>query len=475
MALQVVIGLEMHCELKTKSKVFSKSINDYSEIPNSNVTASDMAFPGILPVVNKEAVKKAIKMALCLNCTIPNILLFDRKNYYYPDLPKSYQITQNTKPIGINGELIIEVGENLVPIKIHDVHLEEDTASLDHFFDYSLIDYNRSGVPLLEVVTEPCITSADAAVAFLEYMRNIYKYTDISDADTKKGQIRCDVNVSLMEEGSTELGTKVEIKNVNSFSNVHASILYEIDRQTNLIKTGRKDEIIQETRRWDDETLSTVRMREKVESVDYRYYIDPNIPKIKIENDWIEEIKSEIPALPIERKNNYINDYGLSSYDAGVIVKTKENSDYFEECLELGIDPKEAANWITSQIMGYLNKYELEINEFYLTPERLNNILKPLSSGKISSKQAKDLFFKVLEEEEEPDILIKKYGMEQLDNEDELIKIIDVILKNNQSQVEEYKAGKTNMFDYFVGQVMKETRGKANPVKVKEILLDKLK
>ena len=216
-------------------------------------------------------------------------------------------------------------------------------------------------------------------------------------------------------------------------------------------------------------------MREKVESVDYRYYIDPNIPKIKIENDWIEEIKSEIPALPIERKNNYINDYGLSSYDAGVIVKTKENSDYFEECLELGIDPKEAANWITSQIMGYLNKYELEINEFYLTPERLNNILKPLSSGKISSKQAKDLFFKVLEEEEEPDILIKKYGMEQLDNEDELIKIIDVILKNNQSQVEEYKAVKTNMFDYFVGQVMKETRGKANPVKVKEILLDKLK
>ncbi|MDD2505092.1 MAG: Asp-tRNA(Asn)/Glu-tRNA(Gln) amidotransferase subunit GatB [Bacilli bacterium] len=474
MALKVVIGLEMHCELKTISKVFTKSKNDFSEVPNSNVTPGDMAFPGILPVLNKTAVKNAIKMALCLNCEITEELIFDRKNYYYPDLPKGYQITQNTKPIGTNGVIEVEVNNELIKVQIHDIHLEEDTASLDHFFDYSLIDYNRSGVPLLEVVTEPCIDSPDVAVAFLEHMRNIYKYTGVSDADTKKGQIRCDVNVSLMEESDKEFGTKVEVKNVNSFSSVHAAILYEIDRQTKLIEAGKKDEIIQETRRWDEETLSTVRMREKVESVDYRYYIDPNIPKFKIDPLWIKEIKDEIPALPLERKNLYISKYDLSSYDASVIIKTKENSDYFEECLSLKIDPKEASNWITSQIMGYLNKYELEINEFYLTPKRLSVILDYLNKGKISSKQAKDLFFKVLEEEKEPEILIKKYGMEQLDNTEELEKIIKTILNNNENQVKEYKEGKTNMFDYFVGQVMKETKGKANPIKVKEILLKEL-
>ena len=277
-----------------------------------------------------------------------------------------------------------------------------------------------------------------------------------------------------MEEGATQLGTKVEIKNVNSFSNVQAAILYEIERQTNLINSGRKDEIIQETRRWDDETATTIRMREKVESIDYKYYIDPNIPKFKIDKEWLEEIKNEIPALPLERKNNYINEYGLSNYDAGVIVKTKENSDYFEECINLGIDPKDASNWITTQIMGYLNKHDIEINKFFITPKRLFNILDPLKKGKISSKQAKDLFFKVLEEQEEPETLIKKYGMEQLDNEDELEAIIDSIIVNSPNQVSEYKNGKTNLFDYFVGQTMKETRGKANPVKVKEILTNKL-
>lgn len=474
MALKVVIGLEMHCELNTKTKVFSKSLNGYNDSPNSLVTAIDLAFPGTLPIVNKEAVKKAIKMALCLNCEIPDILLFDRKNYYYPDVPKNYQLTQNTKPIGINGKIDVELDGELIPVTIHDIHLEEDTASLDHYFDYSLIDYNRAGVPLLEVVTDPCIYSPEAAVAFLEHMRNIYKYTDCSEADTKKGQIRCDVNVSLMEEDATELGTKVEVKNVNSFSNVHAAILYEIKRQTELIESGNKAEIIQETRRWDDETQTTIRMREKVESVDYKYYVDANIPKIKISKEWIEEIKSEIPLLPLERKAKYIEDYNLSAYDAGVLVKTKEISDYFEKCLELGADPKEASNWITSQIMGYLNKYDIEIQDIYLTPERLLVILNHLTKGTISSKQAKDLFFTVLEEQEEPDILIEKHNIKQIDNADELESIITKILENNPSQIEEYKAGKSNLFDYFVGQTMKETKGKANPVKVKEILTDKL-
>ncbi|MFA7120207.1 MAG: Asp-tRNA(Asn)/Glu-tRNA(Gln) amidotransferase subunit GatB [Bacilli bacterium] len=475
MALKVVIGLEMHCELNTKTKVFSKSLNNYNDIPNSLVTAIDLAFPGTLPIVNKEAVKKAIKMALCLNCKIPEELIFDRKNYYYPDVPKNYQITQNTKPIGLNGKINVEVNNELVPITIHDIHLEEDTASLDHYFDYSLIDYNRSGVPLLEIVTDPCIYSPEAAVAFLEHLRNIYKYTDCSEADTKKGQIRCDVNVSLKEENATELGTKVEVKNVNSFSNVYAAILYEIKRQTELIEAGKNNEIIQETRRWDEESGATIRMREKVESIDYKYYVDPNIPKIKIEKEWIEEIKSEIPLLPLERKTKYIEDYNLSSYDAGVLVKTKEVSDYFEECLELGMNPKEASNWITSQIMGYINKYDIEITDIFLTPKRLLKIINFLNNNTISSKQAKELFFLVLEEKEEPEVLIKKYGIEQIVDNEELLAIIQNIVDNNQSQIEEYKAGKTKVFDYFIGMIMKETKGKANPVKVKEILLSKLK
>ncbi|MFA6753232.1 MAG: Asp-tRNA(Asn)/Glu-tRNA(Gln) amidotransferase subunit GatB [Bacilli bacterium] len=475
MALKVVIGLEMHCELNTKTKVFSKSLNNYNDIPNSSVTAIDLAFPGTLPIVNKEAVKKAIKMALCLNCKIPEELIFDRKNYYYPDVPKNYQITQNTKPIGLNGKINVEVNNELVPITIHDIHLEEDTASLDHYFDYSLIDYNRSGVPLLEIVTDPCIYSPEAAVAFLEHLRNIYKYTDCSEADTKKGQIRCDVNVSLKEENATELGTKVEVKNVNSFSNVYAAILYEIKRQTELIEAGKNNEIIQETRRWDEESGATIRMREKVESIDYKYYVDPNIPKIKIEKEWIEEIKSEIPLLPLERKTKYIEDYNLSSYDAGVLVKTKEVSDYFEECLELGMNPKEASNWITSQIMGYINKYDIEITDIFLTPKRLLKIINFLNNNTISSKQAKELFFLVLEEKEEPEVLIKKYGIEQIVDNEELLAIIQNIVDNNQSQIEEYKAGKTKVFDYFIGMIMKETKGKANPVKVKEILLSKLK
>ena len=283
MALKVVIGLEMHCQLKTNSKVFSPAKNEYNDTPNSTVDAVCMAFPGTLPVLNKEAVKKAIKMAICLNCTIPEVLTFDRKNYIYADLPKGYQITQNASPVGIDGELEVEVGDEKISVGIHDIHLEEDTASLDHYYDHSLIDYNRSGVPLLEVVTKPCIYSPEAAVAFLEHMRSIYKYTDCSEADTKKGQIRCDVNISLMEEDATEFGTRVEVKNVNSFSSVYDCINFEIKRQTELINSGKQSEIVQETRRWDEEALATFSMREKADAVDYTYYPDANLPKIKIE------------------------------------------------------------------------------------------------------------------------------------------------------------------------------------------------
>ena len=347
-----VIGLEMHCEMKSNSKVFSSAKNAYSEIPNSNIAPLDMAFPGTLPVVNKECVKKALMMSIALNCKQPRYLVFDRKNYYYPDLPKGYQITQMTDPVGVDGKIDIEVNDKILPVYIHDIHLEEDSASLDHFFTTSNIDYNRSGVPLLELVTEPCFHSADEAVAFLEHMIRVYRYSDISDADTKKGQIRCDVNVSIMDEDAEEFGTKVAVKNVNSLSGVRDTILYEIKRQTELKEAGKYEEVEQETRRWDEEAGETKRMRSKVDAIDYKYFVEPNIPKWKISDEWLEEIKSSIPRLHLERKLDYINNYGLSRYDAENLVKEKEVSDYFEECLHLGIDAKSAVNWITTQIMG---------------------------------------------------------------------------------------------------------------------------
>lgn len=470
---KAVIGLEMHCEMKSNTKVFSSAKNSYSDIANINVNPVDMAFPGILPVLNKECVRKAIMAALILNCKVPEYMYFDRKNYYYPDLPKGYQITQLHDPVGVNGSIKIDCNGVTKEIKIHDIHLEEDAASMEHFSDVSLINYNRAGVPLLELVTEPCIESPEEAVAFLEEMRRIYQYADISEADTKKGQIRCDVNVSIMDKDSNELGTKVEVKNVNSFGNIYETIKYEIERQSKLKDEGRYDEVVQETRRFDEETGTTIRMRTKADAIDYKYFVEPNIPKFKIDSNLVEEIKKCIPVLPNERKIKYINEYGLSEYDANIIIKNKEYADYFEECISLGMDKKIAANYLIVQIIAYLNKEAISLNEFYLKPNLLNQIISELEKGNISSKQAKDIFNKALEEEKEPKNFISKDNA-QISDSNELTIIIDNILKNNTSQVEAYKGGKTNLFDYFVGQVMKETRGKANPSLTKEILKDKL-
>jgi len=468
------IGLEMHCEVKTNSKNFSSAANVYDDTPNTNIKPVDMAFPGSLPVVNKEAVRKSIIMALCLNCEIPDVLMFERKNYYYPDLPKGYQITQqNHKPIGIKGKLIVEVNEENVEITIDNIHLEEDTASLDHYFDCSLIDYNRAGVPLLECVTTPCIHSAEVAVAFLETMRNIYQYTDVSEADTKRGQVRCDVNVSLALEGSKELGTKVEVKNINSFGAVHDAIIYEIKRQTELLENGKGDEIEQETRRWDDESQTTISMRSKVDAIDYKYFVEPNIPKIKLDRIWIQEIEESIPMLPLQRKALYIKEYALSAYDANVIIKDKGLADFFEECINLEIEAKTAANWVTVQILGELNKDNLSINDLFITPVRLKYILHEMNKGTISSKQAKEVFYKVINEKMEPTNFISVENA-QISDENTLTLLIDKIMESNFEQVNQYRAGKTNLFDFFVGQVMKETRGKANPVLTKELLNKKL-
>ena len=312
MKYKAVIGLEMHCELKSNAKVFSPSRNAYSEVPNSHVNAIDLAFPGVMPVVNRKCVKDSIKMAMVLNCRVPEYMMFDRKNYFYPDLPKGYQLTQFTVPVGVHGHVDIPYEGGILPVDIHDIHLEEDAASMDHLENTSVIDYNRGGVPLLELVTEPCLHSAKEAVAFLEFMRSAYQYCDVSEADSKKGQIRCDVNVSIMDEDAEELGTRVEIKNVNSFGNVHDAIVYEIKRQSDLKDAGRYDEVVQETRRFDEENGRTVHMRSKEDAVDYKYFVEPNIPRYRITPEWKESIRREIPRLSHERRKAYMDAYGFN-------------------------------------------------------------------------------------------------------------------------------------------------------------------
>ena len=478
---KALIGLEMHCEIsKTKSKVFSSAENSYKDIPNSNVRPLDMGFPGTLPVVNKEAVKMALKTSMILGCKQPEYMYFERKNYYYPDMPKNYQITQETKPIpvGIYGKLEYECkGEKKVAL-INNLHLEEDAASQDHYSSYSTIDYNRACVPLLELVTEPCFHSADEAVAFLETMRSIYQYADISEADSKKGQIRCDVNVSIMDadkdiDNPDNWGTKVEVKNVNSFGGVRDAINYEIDRQTELKESLEYDKMEQQTRRWDEDSLSTVYMRSKVDAIDYRYFVEPNIPKYKLSKEWLEEIRNSIPRLASERKQDYIEKYGLSDYDATIIVKDKNVSDYYEEVIKLGGNPKKASNWLTSVILGHLNKYDLEINEIYLTPKMLFDIMKMVEDGKISSKQSKDVLYKCLKDCKEPQVIVDELGLKQVGDEDTIRSLVIEILDAHLDLIEEYRKGR-NVFDFFVGQVMKATRGQANPSLTAKIIKEEI-
>ena len=469
---KTVIGLEVHCELKSNSKNFSSARNDFSDIPNSNVSVIDMGMPGILPVVNKEAVRNSIKMALAMNCSIPEYLTFERKNYFYPDLPKGYQITQFKHPIGTNGYVNIFVNGEEKKILIHDTHLEEDTASMDHYNDYSLLDYNRCGVPLLETVTEPCINSADEAVAFLENLRSIFLYTGASYARSDKGQIRCDVNVSLMKEAATELGTKVEMKNINSFSGVREAILCEVARQTEILNNGEK--IVQETRRYDENLNQTFSMRSKEDAIDYRYFTDPNLPPIKIDNEWISEIKEEIPKLHNERFKTYIKEYSINEKDAYTIVRDKNVSDFYEECIKLLAEPILISNWLTGDVMKYMNRESLTITDSKLTSKMLTDLIKMIKDGKINGKQGKEVLEKMMDTGKDANTLVNELGMTQISDGEEIRKIILSILEENKNLVDDYKNGK-NVFGYIVGLIMKSTGGKANPVVTSKVLQEELK
>lgn len=468
MKLIPTIGIEMHCEMKSQSKVFSKARNTFSEESNIHVAPLDIALPGALPTLNKECVRKAIMAALILNCKIPEYLYFDRKNYYYPDLPKGYQVTQSHDPIGTNGTILVPMKDKDLNVLIHDIHLEEDTAQLDHIKENTYINYNRSGVPLLELVTEPCFHSKEEVMAFLEYIRRVYQYADISDADATKGQIRCDVNISLSEDDT--LGTKVEIKGI-PFSNISSAIDYEIERQTKLIENGMKEQIEQETRRFDEESATTIHMRSKADAIDYKYFVEPNIPKIKIDIKWINKIAKEIPIMPKERLEKYTKEYNLSFIDANILLKEKKISDYFENCVQEGITPKIAFNWIAGPILGYLNKEYKSIQNLTLSPKDLKMVIDKITDGTISSKQAKEIIQKSLETSKKPNEFMDSENS-QISDTNMLKELIKEIITNNPTQVEAYKNGKTNLFEFFVGQVMKQTKGKANPVKTREILQD---
>ena len=468
---KLVIGLEMHAEMKSTTKVFSPSSNVYNKMANVNINEIDLAFPGFMPSLNEECVKKAVEMALILKCDVAKYMIFDRKNYYYPDLPKGYQITQNTRPVGINGNLEVSLNGSKFNVEILDIHLEEDAAALDHLPTFSLIDYNRAGVPLLETVTAPCMHSADEAIAFLETMCRIYKYTGISEADTKKGQIRCDVNVNLMDDNGNYITPKVEIKNVNSLANVKLAILYEEKRQLESLKNN--EPLYQETRRFDEPSGTTIHMRSKADAIDYKYFVEPNIPPYEITDDFIENIRKTIPVLADIRKDNYMNNLGLDEYNANILIKDINIANYFEKCVEVGIKPIIAANYINGIITSYINEKDININDFYLKPEYLKQINDAKESGILSSKGVKEVFYKSLEEEKEPKNFISKDDA-QVSDENLIESIIDRILSSNEKEILEYKNGRTNIFDFFVGQVMKETRGKANPIITKDLLHKKL-
>ncbi len=468
---KLVIGLEMHAEMKSTTKVFSPSSNVYNKMANVNINEIDLAFPGFMPSLNEECVKKAVEMALILKCDVAKYMIFDRKNYYYPDLPKGYQITQNTRPVGINGNLEVSLNGSKFNVEILDIHLEEDAAALDHLPTFSLIDYNRAGVPLLETVTAPCMHSADEAIAFLETMCRIYKYTGISEADTKKGQIRCDVNVNLMDDNGNYITPKVEIKNVNSLANVKLAILYEEKRQLESLKNN--EPLYQETRRFDESSGTTIHMRSKADAIDYKYFVEPNIPPYEITDDFIENIRKTIPVLADIRKDNYMNNLCLDEYNANILIKDINIANYFEKCVEVGIKPIIAANYINGIITSYINEKDININDFYLKPEYLKQINDAKESGILSSKGVKEVFYKSLEEKKEPKNFISKEDA-QVSDENLIESIIDRILSSHEKEITEYKNGRTNIFDFFVGQVMKETRGKANPIITKDLLHKKL-
>ena len=467
---KVVIGLEVHCEVLTNTKNFSSAKNTYTNIPNINVMPVDLGLPGILPVVNEEACRKALKTAMALNCETPDEIIFDRKNYYYPDLPKGYQITQVTKPFGRNGHVTFLVNGKEKTVDIHQLHLEEDTASLEHYSNYSLIDYNRSGIPLMEIVTEPCIYSADEAVAFLETLRNIFLYLGVSEAKSDKGQMRCDVNISLMKDTDKVLGTKVEMKNINAFNSVKEAINYEIKRQSEILDKGEK--VIQETRRIDEDG-KTYSMREKVDAVDYKYFVEPNLAPVKITEEFKDTVRKEIPELEYSRIKRYL-ELNINLEDALTLAKDKDISNYFDEVIKNTKDINLAVNYLTIVILGSLNKLNININDLFITPTMLANVINLVKENEVSNQLAKNIIYEAMEKNIDPLEIIKSKNIKQISDEGELRNIVKKIIDESPEQVKEYLNGKEMVANFLVGKVMSATNKQANPAASLKLIKEEL-
>lgn len=473
MNFETVIGLEVHCELKTKSKMFSGAPVTFGQAPNTNVNIVDMGMTGAMPVLNKAGVEYAIRVCSALNMEIDELVCFDRKNYYYSDLPKGFQITQDRHPIGRNGTMNIEVDGRKQVIEIERLHMEEDTAKQLHFDDYSLIDYNRAGIPLIEIVTKPTIRSGAAAAAYLEKLRQILLFTDVSDAKMEEGSMRCDVNVSIRPFGSDKFGTRTEIKNLNSISNVQKAIEYEVARQEKVLISG--GEVLQETRRYDEDKKETVVMRAKGDAVDYKYYPEPNILPIRLDHKWVEEIIANIPEMPESRVKRYINYYSIPKTDALILVQTKEISDFFEAVVKDTKYYKIACNWMLGEVQAYLNKNNLTIQDTKLTPEYLAKMINFIQDGTISSKQGKKVFELLMKQGKDPEIIIEENHMKQISSPEELTVIINEVLDANEQSIEDYRNGKDRAVGFLVGQIMKKTGGQANPAVTNKLLVTLLK
>jgi aspartyl-tRNA(Asn)/glutamyl-tRNA(Gln) amidotransferase subunit B len=474
MEYEPVIGLEIHAHLKTESKIFCGCSTKFGGSPNTHTCPVCLGMPGVLPVLNRKVVEYALRMALATHCSIEPLGQFARKNYFYPDLPKGYQISQYELPLARNGWVEIETSRGLKRIRINRIHMEEDAGKLihDEYQPVSYVDFNRTGIPLIEIVSEPDITSSEEAATYLKNLREILRYLEICDGNMEEGSLRCDANISLRPVGTSGLGTKTELKNMNSFKNVQKALEFEMRRQKIMLERG--DPVVQESRLWDAGRNVTISMRSKEEAHDYRYFPDPDLVPVVVSEDWIEEVRNNLPELPDAKRERFIRDYALPSYDAQVLTSSKSLAAYFEDALKGFAQPKTLSNWIMSELLRELNRDDREIEDCPVSPGNLAELLNLLDSGVISGKIAKGVFEHMYESGKSARHIVEAEGLVQVRDESEIESAIDQALSENPKEVELFRAGKDKLFGFFVGQVMRKTKGKANPQLVNEILRKKL-
>jgi aspartyl-tRNA(Asn)/glutamyl-tRNA(Gln) amidotransferase subunit B len=474
MPYEPVIGLEVHAQLLTETKIFCSCSTQFGAEPNSHTCPVCMGMPGVLPVLNRKVVEYTMKMALATHCRINEACNFARKNYFYPDLPKGYQISQYAQPLSEHGYVDIELDGGKKRIGITRIHMEEDAGKLlhDEHLPSSYVDLNRTGVPLIEIVSEPDMRSTDEAVAYLKRLHEILVYLEICDGNMEEGSFRCDANVSLRPRGEMMFGTRTELKNMNSFRNVQRALDYEIKRQQCILESGQ--DVIQETRLWDDSKGETQSMRGKEEAHDYRYFPDPDLVPIVIDNAWTEEMKKSLPELPLEKRERFIRDYQIPPYDAGVLTSSRALAGYFEEVARLSGKPKIASNWVMGDVLRFLNEEKRDIKECPVLPGSLAEMIQLIEDGTISGKMAKDIIVEMYRTGKSPQAVIEEKGMIQITDEGTLEKTVAEVIAANPTQLAQYRGGKEKLFGYFVGQVMKATQGKANPQLINELLKEML-